>query len=118
VTEKRLKVGASTSATILALLACYGTLAFVSILALAGITVPIDEGWWAISITIFYALAVAVIAFGSIKKQAYGPAILGLTGLALILWVMFRTYHWATELAVFVILITAAVWDRSSRSLG
>ena len=39
--------------TALALIACYGTLCLVSLLALAGITLPINEGLWAVAIAAF-----------------------------------------------------------------
>ena len=111
------KVRTGTGATILALLACYGTLAFVGILSLAGVTIAIDTGVWAAAISAFYGFAVAAIAFSVKGHRVFGPAILGLIGFAIILWVMFGAYSWGTELLAFILLIAAALWDRSARGI-
>ena len=98
--------------TALALIACYGTLCLVSLLALAGIALPINEGLWAVAISAFYALAVAAIAPGYRVHKNHRPILLAAIGLAVILWVMFGTYHWLTELIAFATLIAATLWNR------
>ncbi len=104
-----------TGATILALLACYGTLGLVGILSLVGVSVSINNGLWAITISVFYGFAVAIIALGARHHRVYGPTALGLIGFAVILWVMFGSYNWIVELLAFIILIASALWDRSAR---
>jgi arsenite methyltransferase len=106
-----------TGATILALLACYGTLAFVSILSLVGVTIAVNNGVWAGTISAFYGLAVAAVAFGARRHRVFGPTILGLVGFAIILWAMFGSYSWITELLAFIILIAATLWDRSAHDI-
>ena len=100
-------------ATALALIACYGTLAFVGALSLVGVTVEIKNGLWAGTIVAFCGLAVGLIAFRN--ARAYGPTLLGLIGFGLIFWVMFGVYSWTTELLAFAILVAAALWNRSAQ---
>jgi arsenite methyltransferase len=114
---KRSRIRTGTGATILALLACYGTLAFVGILSLAGVTIAINNAVWAGSISAFYGLAVVAIAFGARHHRVFGPTILGLVGFLIILWAMFGSYSWVTELLAFVILIAATLWDRSAHRI-
>jgi hypothetical protein len=97
-------------ATALALTACYGTLALVSVLSLVGVTVEIENGLWAAAIVAFFGLAVGLIAFRN--AGAYGPTLLGVLGFGLIFWVMFGVYSWTTELTAFAILVTATFWNR------
>ena len=104
---------AGTVATALALIACYGTLAFVGALSLVGVTVEIKNGLWAGTIVAFFGLAVGLIAFRN--ARAYGPTLLGLIGFGVIFWVMFGVYSWTTELLAFAILVAAALWNRSAQ---
>ena len=104
--------------TALALIACYGTLCLVSLLALAGITLPINEGLWAVAIAAFYAIAVATLAPGYRRQKNHRPILLAAIGLAVILWVMFGTYNWLAELIAFAALIAATLWDRRLRKDG
>jgi len=101
------------TATILALFACYGTLAFVGALSAVGVTVEIENGLWAVVIVAFFGLAVGLIAFRN--AGSYGPTLLGLLGFGLIFWVMFGHYSWTTELIAFAILIAAGLWNRSAQ---
>lgn len=100
-------------ATALALIACYGTLAFVGALSFAGITVKIENGLWVGAIVTFFALAVGMIAFRGSRQS--GPTLLGLIGFGLIIWTMFGSYNWTTELLAFAMLIAATLWDRSGQ---
>ena len=102
-------------ATALALIACYGTLAFVSVLSFVGITVEIKNGLWAGAIVAFFVLAVGLIAFRS--SRVYGPTLLGLVGFGLILWAMLASYSWTIELAAFGALVMATLWNRSARKI-
>ena len=104
--------------TALALIACYGTLCLISLLALAGITLAINEGLWAVAISLFYAIAVAALAPGYRRHKNHRPLLLAAIGLAVILWTMFGTYNWIAELMAFAGLIAATFWDRRLRQGG
>ncbi|MCK6454351.1 MAG: MerC family mercury resistance protein [Alphaproteobacteria bacterium] len=100
------------AATVLAILSCYGTTALISILALLGISLAVDQGAWAVAIGFSTALAVLAIAASARHHRRYGPTAAGALGLALVLWVMFGSYAWTIELAGFALLVVAALWDR------
>jgi len=105
-------------ATVLSIVACYGTLAFVSILSLMGITVNIHEGAWAGAITFFAWLAFAGVAISFRRYHALGPLSIAATGAVLITWVMFISFSRTLEILGFVLLTTAAFWKRCVRPWG
>ncbi len=96
----------------LSILACYGTLAFVSILSLLGITVNIDTGIWAGVITFFAWFAVAGVAGSFRRNRAVGPLIVAAVGAVLVTWVMFVSSNRIVEIFGFFGLIFAASWER------
>ena len=98
--------------TFLSLLACYGTLAFVSILSFVGITVSIHTGVWAGVITFFAWFAVAGVAGNFKRHRSVGPLIVAAIGAALITWAMFVSFNRVVEIAGFSGLIYAALWER------
>jgi arsenite methyltransferase len=102
-------------ATALALIACYGTLALVSVLSFAGISIEIENGLWAGAIVTFFGLAVGLLAFRGNRQS--GPTLLGLIGFGLMVWTMFGSYNWIAELLAFAMLIVATLWNRSVRQL-
>jgi hypothetical protein len=51
-------------ATLLSILACYGTLVIIGTLSLLGISVALHTGAWAGAISLFAVLAVAGVALG------------------------------------------------------
>jgi len=99
----------------LALVACYGTLALVTGVALLGFAVPIDAGMWAIAITVLFAVSTVIVALGFKAHGVPWPALTAIVGLLLISWVMFGTYNAVVEIGSFVLLFAAALWDRSLR---
>lgn len=99
-----------TVAAALALMSCYGTLAFVGALSFLGVTIGIYEGIWAATIVAFYALAVGLIMFRG--SRSLGPTLIGVVGFAAIMWAMSGVYNWMTELAAFALLVVATTWDR------
>ena len=99
------------AATILAVLSCYGTTAAVSLLSLLGVSLAIHEGAWAVAIGVLTALAALAVAASSRRHRRFGPVALAALGLALVLWAMFGSYSWTIELAGFVLLVAAALWD-------
>lgn len=100
---------------ILALAACYGPLALFIALALLGVMVPIDEGMWAITISVLFAASAVIVVVGFTVHKVPWPAILAVVGFAIVLWVMFSTYNALVELAAFILLFSGALWDRSLR---
>ena len=99
--------------TLLSLLACYGTLAFVSILSLLGITIHIDTGVWAGVITFFAWFAVAGVAGSFRRNRKLGPLIMAALGAVFITWAMFVSFNRIIEIAGFAGLIYAALWERN-----
>jgi hypothetical protein len=105
-------------ATVLALAACYGTLAVVGILSLLGATLAPHDGAWAGAISLFAVLAFIGTVLGYRKHGGVGPAVTGLLGAALIVGVMFGPYSFVAELGGFALLIVAAWWDWKLKRSG
>jgi hypothetical protein len=99
-------------ATVSSIVACYGTLVFVSILSFFGITVNIHEGTWAGVITLLAWLAFAGVAMNFRRHRALGPLVVAAAGAVLITWVMFISFNRFLEIVGFAGLITAALWER------
>jgi hypothetical protein len=104
-------------ATVISILACYGTLAFVSLLSLFGLSLNIHEGAWAGVITLFAWLAFIAVAINFRRYRALGPLLLGAAGAVLITWVMFVSFNRIIEIAGFAGLITAALWERRLKKI-
>ncbi len=99
------------AATALAVLSCYGTTVLIGLLSLLGVSLAVDEGIWAGAISVFAALATIAIAASYRRHRIIGPTVIAALGLGLILWVMFGSYSRVIELAGFVLLIAATLWD-------
>jgi hypothetical protein len=99
-------------ATVISILACYGTLAFVSLLSLFGLSLNIQEGAWAGVITLFAWLAFIGVAINFRRYRALGPLLIGAAGAVLITWVMYVSFNRILEIAGFAGLITAILWER------
>ncbi len=102
-------------ATGLSFLTCYGTLAINLLLGALGAAIAFNEFVWAGFITGFAVIAVLGLAFSIRHHRRYWPLVLGATGLAAIIYAMYIEYHRLTELAGFVLLVAASVWDWSLR---
>lgn len=99
------------AATLLALTACYGTLAVLAILGALGIAIGLNERVWAGTIIAFAAMA-AIGLFAA--RQRHGqiwPALLGTAGAALVTYSMVAGYSLAVELLGFALLVAATAWD-------
>ncbi|PXY00017.1 MerC family mercury resistance protein [Halomonas sp. LBP4] len=103
------------AALCLALVSCYGTLALVGLLPLLGIGLALDEGAWALAIAAFVLLTLATLAAGIRRHHAFGPTLLATAGSATILYALFVDYRASVELAGFVLLAAAALWDLRQR---
>ncbi len=99
------------AATALAVLSCYGTTVLIGLLSLLGVSLALDEGVWAGAISVFAALATIAVAASYRRHHIIGPTVIAALGLALILWAMYGSYSRPTELAGFVLLIAATLWD-------
>jgi len=99
------------AATVFSLVACYGTLAVIALLGVLGVAITLDKALWAGAIVTFAALAVGGLALGLVRHRRPWPILLGGLGAAALGYVMYGRYDRATELAGFVLLCLAALWD-------
>jgi len=102
-------------ATLLSLIACYGSLLTLAALGAMGVTVALHEGAWALAIVAFAALAVFGLFAGRRRHGANPPLVLGFCGAAALAYAMFVTYSRPVEIGGFGLLICAAWldWRRS-----
>lgn len=101
--------------TVLAIIACYGTLAAVGVLSLLGIGITVHEGIWVGAIVLFALLAFGGIVHGWRGHRAILPLLLGLVGTVLVPWAMTIAYSRAVEIAGFLCLAFGAVLDWRAR---
>ncbi|WP_290653021.1 MerC family mercury resistance protein, partial [Aquisalimonas sp.] len=93
----------------MAILACYGGMAALGLLAVLGMGLAFDETLWAGAIFLFAALTLGAVLPGMKYHGAYGPGLLGGAGVAVIGFVMFVQYNMLIELLGFL-LLAVAVW--------
>jgi FtsH-binding integral membrane protein len=105
-------------AVVLSIVACYGTLALVAILSLAGVTISVHEGAWAAVIVVFVWVAVLAMGVNFQRHRSFGPFVLSDIGALLVSWVMMVDYSRVLEVIGFALLIVAALWDRQVRRRG
>ena len=98
-------------ATLLSLIACYGTLAVIAALGALGIAIALDERLWAGTIVALAALAVGGLAIGFFRHRQLWPLLIGGLGAAAVGFAMSVQYVRLVELAGFALLCVAAVWD-------
>jgi arsenite methyltransferase len=103
-------------ALLLSLLACYGTLAAVAVLAALGVTLAVNPGVWAGAIVFFAALATVIVGFGVRRHRSVVPLVPALAGTALLTYVMFVSFDRTLELTAFVLLAGAVYWDYRLRA--
>src|SRR3546814_5668746 len=107
-------------ATVLSLVACYGTLAAVALLGLLSIRIVLDEALWGGSIVAFVLVAVVGLAFGARRHRMLWPLAIGAVGALAIVYTMTVSYDRYTEIGGFLLLAlaTAADWWRSRSYAG
>jgi arsenite methyltransferase len=106
-------------ALVVALLACYGTLALTALLSVLGISLMVDEGIWAGAVALLSVIAFLVVAAGQRSHGSFAPAAPAFVGAALIVYTMLVNYHFVTELVGFILLAIGAAfdfWKRWTRS--
>lgn len=98
-------------ATIMSMLACYGTLVIISILGIFGFAIVLNETLWAGTIIAFSVLAVIGFTAGWNSHRQPWPIILGSVGVSILGYAMYVQYDRLTEIAGFIFLSLAALWD-------
>ncbi len=96
---------------LLAVATCYGTLAAVALLSLIGVSVDISEATLVKLITVLLTFALLGMGYSYRLHKHPGPLLLGLAAAAVLFWVFYGSYAKPLELAGFVTLVTASVWD-------
>lgn len=104
------------TATVLAVLSCYGTTVLIGLLSLLGISLALDERAWSGAISFFAVLATIAIALSYRRHRVVGPIAFGAIGLGLVLWVMYSAYSRVLKLVGFAFLVAATLWDWGARS--
>ncbi len=105
-------------AVVLSIVVCYGTLALVAILSLAGVTMSVHEGAWAAVIVVLAWIAVLAMGVNIRSLRSFGPFVLSDIGALLVSWVMIVNYSRVMKVSGFALLIVAALWDRQLRRRG
>jgi len=88
----------------LSLVACYGTLAAIALLGALGVGLALNEAVWAGAIVLFALLAVVALALRWRRHGRGLPVLLGVGGLALIVFAMYVSYSLPAELGGFALL--------------
>lgn len=98
-----------------AILACYGTLAAIVLLSLAGISVAINTAIWGGAIVLFAVLAAVAVGAGVRKHGHYMPLGFAAAGAMLLGYVQFVDYSVGVELVSFGLLAAGVVLDMRRR---
>lgn len=96
---------------LLAVTACYGTLAVVALLSVVGISVQIDEGLMTRLVSGMLVLVLFGMGYSYRLHRNPGPLLASMATSTLLLWVFFGSYSKHLELAGFVVLGIASIWD-------
>jgi hypothetical protein len=97
--------------SLLAVVACYGTLGLVALLSLVGVTVEINEMLVARILTAVLAVALLGMLYSYRMHRDIKPFLLGTASAALLLFVFYGAYSRPLEALGFVGLVAASVWD-------
>lgn len=98
-------------ALVLSLLSCYGTLAALGALSALGMTLSLNEVLWASTIFFFALLTAVIVVTGRRRHRRWPPAVVAITGVLLVGYVMWVRFDRLIELAGFVLLAVAVFWD-------
>jgi len=110
-TDKKDYSWLGSAASLLAVGACYGTLAVVSVLSIIGISVKIDETTMEKLITGLLVLALGGMGYSYSMHRHPGPLMLSIAAAAILLWVFYGSYSKLMEFTGFAALIIASIWD-------
>jgi arsenite methyltransferase len=106
---------AGSAALAAAVLACYGTLAAIALLAAAGVSVAINTAVWAGAIVLFGVLAAVSVGAGVRKHGRYTPLGAAAAGAMLLSYVQFVDYSLALEVVSFGLIAVGVLLDLKSR---
>lgn len=95
----------------LSMLACFGTLAAIALLSLAGIAVAVSPVLWAGTIVVLAALAAIAVAASVRRHGTYAALGLAVAGVAVLAYVQFVDYSVPVELAAFGLLAAGVALD-------
>ena len=104
-----------TVSLVMAVVACYGTLALVGVLSAMGVGLAVNESLWAGAIILFALLASAIIALGIRKHGSILPLALAVVGSGVLIYTMYVDYSKLVEAAGFVTLAIATWLDYNRR---
>ena len=110
-TDKRTGDWLAPLTTALSLVACYGTLAAIALLGALGVTIALNEAFWAGAIVLFAGLTFATLLIRRRKHGRHVPAALAGIGLLLITFTMLVSYDRIIELLGFIFLCAGTVID-------
>ena len=100
-----------SAASLFAVVACYGTLAGVALLAAIGVSVDLNEGTLVIFITVLLGLAIAGMAYSFRLHRHPGPLTVSFLSVVALLWVFYGSYTKSLELSGFAWVVVASRWD-------
>ena len=100
-----------SAASLIAVVACYGTLAAVALLAAIGASVDINEGTLVKFITVLLGLAISGMVYSFRLHRHPGPITVSLVSVITLLWVFYGSYSKPLELLGFAGLVVASLWD-------
>lgn len=98
-------------AAAVSLIACYGTLALVGLLAMFGLTVSVNEAIWAAAIAGAAVVAVVATGLNAWRHRQPWPLMVAGLGASLVVYAMFGMYDPVIEGAGFALLIGAVALD-------
>jgi len=101
----------SSVTSLMAVIACYGTLGAVALLSVLGVSVDLNEGALVAIITVLLILAVAGMVYSYRIHRNPGPLILGGLAAGVLIWVFYGAYSVPVEFAGFVGLVGSSIWD-------
>ncbi len=102
---------AGTVALAVSMIVCYGGLAAVALLSLAGIHAAVNEAVVAGTVVLFAGLAALAVGCGARRHRAWAPFGLACAGTAVLAWVMLARYDPLVELAGFGLLAAGVLGD-------
>lgn len=100
---------------VVSILACYGTLAALSLLSAAGLNLAVNETVWAGVVVLGAACAAAAVAARAWRRGGWLATALAIAGAAAVAWTQLVRYGIIGELAGFALLAAAVVLDLRRR---
>ena len=97
---------------VLALLACYGTLAALALLAALGFGITLADVPWAGPTSAIIAILTGIIVMAGMRRHhSMLPSLVAVPGAVLVAYALLVDFNAMVELAGFVLLAIAVAWD-------